>query len=531
MKEFHKSGFFRILVIGFIFLSLITNFIPISNSGNYDHPNSQTTSYKRIGQILYAQNLGGVQGLAVAGINAIEGDTNTTDMIMVGTTGSGSWRGLQGYYANESTSLAKIMNDNDDAVPGMVKYVDPQDQNSKIIYITQGTDAGTIVRQEAANPTYTTAPTVQDNGKSTFSGSPLISICAGNFDDDADFEVAALSTGGKMVGLMNLQTPNQGTTFYQFTDGSTDVDYRKFHTRVVPIPNIDASGIGYDDIIAGFYTFVAAISTNHSVNALIWQTDLQSRIGGVATIDDMNDDGILEVLATSRSGIYLLDGASGTLLWNMTGRGSTYRDLIVYNDINGDSYPEVMTGNWDGEVLIFDVNLTSPTFGTLIANNSLSGGQVTRFLKLEDLTGDGIPEYAVGGTGNTGVLYGNNASWYWKKSVIGSGYWLNPSYIKVYDMALLNDHNSDGKKDFAVTGAYELQDSGVFIFNSQGILTPDSTDDTTSDDSSSIDSSPDDGDSDDGSNNSTNISIPGSFEFFALAFVIGTLYLIQRKKR
>ncbi len=508
------------------------NYFPVSNSANYNQPNSQTTTYKRIGQIIYAQNLGGVQGLTVAGINAIEGDTNATDMLMVGTTGSGSWRGLQGYYANESTSLAKIMNDNDDAVPGMIKYVDPQDQNSKIIYITQGSDAGTMVRQEAANPSYTTAPTVQDNGKSTFSDSPLISICAGNFDDDQDLEVAALSTGGKIVGLMNLQTPNQGTTFYQFTDGSTDVDFRKFHTRLVPISNLDATGIGYDDIIAGYYTFVAAISTNHSANALIWQIDLESRIGSVATIKDMTNDGIPEVIATSRSGLYVLNGANGNLLWNMTNRGSTYRDLIVYNDINGDSYPEVITGNWDGEVLIFDVNITSLTFGNLIANNTLPGGQVTRFLKLEDLTGDGIPEYAVGGTGTTGVLYGNNATWYWKKTVSGSGYWLNPSAIKIYDMALLSDHNNDGKKDFAVTGAYELQDSGVFILNSQGILTPNSTDDTTSDDdSSSDDGVSDDSVTNDDSNNSSNLSIPGYFEFIVIVSAFGTVILILMDKR
>ncbi|MCF2140107.1 MAG: hypothetical protein K9W44_08645 [Candidatus Lokiarchaeota archaeon] len=538
-KFFFRS--LRFFIIGVTLISFFGAFIPFNNinsfytpDNTYNYENSENTisnspnsaqDYKRIGQILFAQSLGDVTGLSVAGINTREGDTNTTDMIIVGTTGMASWRGLQGYYTNESTSLNKLQNDNDDAVTGIITYVDPQDQNTKIIYSTQGTDTGTLVRQEAANPIYSTAPTVEDNGKSTFVDTPLISLCKGNFDDDDELEVAALGTNGKIVGLMNLQTPNQGSTFFQFSDGAADLDYRKFHTCIIPISNIDNHGTEHDDIIAGYDNFIAAISTNFSANALIWQTDIKSDVGGITVISDMTNDGIPEVLATSRAGIYLLNGSNGVLIWNATNIGSTFRDLVVFNDITGDGFPEVITGNWEGDILFFDVCLNSTTFGMLVANTTLPGGQITRFLQLDDITGDGIPDYAVGGTGMTGVLYGNNFTWYWKNSVSGSGYWLNPFAIKIYDMTLMADQNGDGIRDFAVVGGYETLDSGAFIFNCKGILTPTSNDDTATDDSTTDDTSIDNDDVNDDSQPSPSITIAGSFEFLGLAVVFGYFIL------
>ena len=122
----NKSSFRRITALFltlFIFSSSFNAAIP-SVLANISTPEASSVSgsYVRIANQLYVQVLGQPDGLAVQGINSIDGQTNTTDIIIAGTVGYSDWRGLQGYHSNTSTVYSIMINDNDDAVTDIVKF-------------------------------------------------------------------------------------------------------------------------------------------------------------------------------------------------------------------------------------------------------------------------------------------------------------------------------------------------------------------------------------------------------------------------
>ena len=62
---------------------------PIIYQNQLSDPNGadMSGSNRRIGLKLYAQNLGPVNGLSIDGINAIDGETNTTDVVGIMMSG------------------------------------------------------------------------------------------------------------------------------------------------------------------------------------------------------------------------------------------------------------------------------------------------------------------------------------------------------------------------------------------------------------------------------------------------------------
>ena len=426
-------------------------------------------SYRRIGKMIYAQNLGGVNGLVIEGINNNTGETNVTDLLMAGTSGSGSWRGLQGYEAEYSTSLPVIQSDNDDSVMDMVSYEDPNDHNVDVIYIERGIDDGRMVRQRGVNPTFSSGITANPDVAVSFTDAPLVSMCLGYFaDSDGEIDPAAISTTGKVVGMVALSGTSGGQTFYDI-DATYTSDYRHMKNTIAAIDDIDGFNPGTQDLIVGHGSIIYAISGNYSVNSLIWEQSIGSSIGSVLPIPDISADGYDDVVAVSSNGVYLLEGKNGTIIWSNTTLGSYFRDVQLFNDINSDGVREIITGDSDGDVYIIDINPSSPEFGNVLSTTKIGNHYIGAILEIEDLTGNGKMEYAIGGNGAVGVLY-DNGTVYWKGSAIGAGYWLAPQTIQVWDIALLDDRDNDGYRDIAVVGGYEAQEGAIFMYSAQGQL-------------------------------------------------------------
>jgi len=442
---------------------------PIVYQNQLSSPNGADMSgtYRRIGLKLYAQNLGPVNGLSIEGINAIDGETNTTDVLMAGTSGYSSWRGLQGYYANTSTSLPHIRSGNDNSVTDMIK-VEDADGNMDLIYIERGSTDGRMVKQRGVDPTHVDGVSTPD-WELTIIDNPLESMCMGDFFSDAELDIAAISTTGKIIGIDNLVNPMGSYSTFLNWEEPINSDYRFVKNTIEAIDDLDGFGPGTQDLITGHGNYVYAISTNGSGSPQIWNTSVGARVGSVLPIPDISSDGLDDVVAVTANGIYLLEGKNGTIIWSNTTAGSYFRDVQLFNDVNDDGVREIITGNSDGEVFVVDVNPLSDDFGILVNTAQVGYNYIGSILEIEDLTGNGKNEYAVGGDGVVSVLFDNGTK-YWSGSAIGAGYWLAPAYNQIWDIALLDDQNGDNYKDIAVVGGYQAQEGAIFIFASQGQL-------------------------------------------------------------
>lgn len=467
---------FLISALFFVFLGMII--IPMGDYSSFTDkrltdPNTALSgTWGRTGKIIYAQNLGEVTGLAVEGINSINGQNYLTDLVIAGTTGFGSWRSIEGYYSNTSTGLPVIRSSTADTARTMVKYKDPNDNNTDIIYgLSISSDEGAIVRQRGVNPSKNSNGEVIPEWTLSTSA-PVDSMCLGNFTSSLSLQLAAVCENGMVYIMDNLNSASAGTVT-KIDPITYHSDYRFVKNLIVPINNLDNHGLGWQDIIVGHYKNVTAISTNNSRD-IIWNIQLPSAIDSVIAVEDQNGDNLSDVAVATQAGLYLLSGANGSILSSLTNAGTYFRDIQVFNN------SAVITGDYQGRVYIWDINASSPTFGDALINQTFasSGWAANCFLNIGDINNDGFNDFAVGGDELVGVLLGNNGTWLWKAQPNGASYWLAARSINIYDMTLMNDMDGDSTNDFAVTGtATNVQDSAIFIFSSQGqyTFTPDLT--------------------------------------------------------
>ncbi len=422
---------------------------------------------RRVGERLYGQALGEVVGLCIEGVNAIPGQMDVTDLLMVGTTGSGSWRSLQGYNASISTGLPVLQSASVNAVVDMLRFEDTNLNNAFVIYAEGESDAGRLVKQYGTPLTYSTRPTIIQNKYITTDY--IIGLCTGNFDEDTYPEVITIEKSGDVSAVMDLNIFT-GTSLFVNLGYASEPDRRMLKNPIVAIENLDSVGPTWQDLIIGHYNTIYAVSAKNFTNPIIWNTSISGRIGSCVVTPDLDEDTYQDVVVAATTGLYLLSGKTGAILTSRTNIGSYFRDAILFSDYSGDSVPEILTGNWQGDVILWNINPLSEQFGDVILNLTRVGGRITSFLELPDLNDDGKSEFAVGGgNGFLGVLQ-PNGTWYWKTGVSGSGLWSNAWWIDIYDIALLDDRNGDGWPDIAVTGGYESQESGAFIYSSQGGL-------------------------------------------------------------
>jgi len=439
---------------------------PIISQNQLSSPNGADMSgtYRKIGLMLYAQNLGPVPGLSIEGINQFDGETNTTDVLMAGTIGTASWRGLQGYYANTSTSHAHILSGNDNMVTDMIK-VEDADGNMDLIYIERGTTDGRMVKQRGVDPTHVDGVSTPD-WELTFYDNPMESMCMGDFFSDVDLDIAAISTTGKIIGVDNILNPMGSYSTMLNWDEPINSEYRYVKNTIEAIDDLDGIGPGTQDLITGHGSSVYAISANFS-NPIIWEMDVGSRVGSVLPIPDISADGLDDVVTVTSNGIYLLEGKNGTIIWSNATAGANFRDVQLFNDVNDDGVREIITGDSKGNIYIIDVNQTSAEFGKLVNTARVGYRYIGSILEIEDLNENGKNEYAIGGAGVVSVLFDNGTK-YWSGGAHGGGYWLAADSIQIWDIALLDDQDGDNYKDIAVVGGNEDPEGAIFIFSAQG---------------------------------------------------------------
>jgi outer membrane protein assembly factor BamB len=176
----------------------------------------------------------------------------------------------------------------------------------------------------------------------------------------------------------------------------------------------------------------------------------------IIPVDDMTCDGKNDVVITifdssivNMDTVYVLDGTSGTELWNetcWTGR----MDVYTVDDLNCDNKADVILD----KSAFLHRNLTARMGdGTVIWQVNIANGS-QNLLRVDDLTGDGKTDLIKGIAGGAVALAGNNGSILWERNDTLDSY--NPQVHNVGDLSC------DGKPD-VILSQYRLDISTVLL--------------------------------------------------------------------
>ena len=239
-----------------------------------------------------------------------------------------------------------------------------------------------------------------------------IASVTADFDRDGQPEIVGsplASDAGDTVGA-GLPSPHAILAIYERLPSSK---YELVHTveSVENLSNLegvitwavdDTDGDVWLEILAtdDERTFLIESSTPRGYpHQIIWETPFLS--GG--TITDLDRDGQKEILGADNNNDRLLifeyDNATNTIvekaaLVNETPGSNVFAQRFAIDDFDGDGNTELVAGDSEGELFIYESTATN-TF-QLEWQTQLPLKNITQFAS-GDLTGDGSPEFVVGG--------------------------------------------------------------------------------------------------------------------------------------
>ena len=196
------------------------------------------------------------------------------------------------------------------------------------------------------------------------------------------------------------------------------------------VETADLNGDNVKDVIAAEYdnTYYYNPSNVYGIDGTdgdnLWTYNLDDGIRSM-TLGDINNDGVMDVVAGASKGsqtpdgrVHAIDGTDGSSIWTFTpgGTGDTNGDVAV-GDFNGDEYPDVAVACWDDYVYAIDGETGSQLWSKLI------GSIFVTAVDTGDVNGDGIDDvafsnsYLAGFTNYQGVLDGTDGSEIWFQTV------------------------------------------------------------------------------------------------------------------
>ncbi len=197
------------------------------------------------------------------------------------------------------------------------------------------------------------------------------------------------------------------------------------------VETADLNGDNVKDVIAAEYdnTYYYESSKIYAIDGTngntLWTYSLNDGVRSM-TIGDINNDGVMDVVAGAGKGsptpdgrVHAIDGTDGSSIWIFTpgSTGDTNGDVAIGN-FNGDAYPDVAVACWDDYVYAINGQTGTQLWSKLIGSifvNAVSTG---------DVNGDGIDDvafahsYLAGPYNNyQGVLNGIDGSTIWMQTV------------------------------------------------------------------------------------------------------------------
>lgn len=220
----------------------------------------------------------------------------------------------------------------------------------------------------------------------------------------------------------------------------------------------DVNGDGIPDVVfavgtnAMDYRVVCVNGASQGTATVLWNVSMAAYPYTLAGLSDMNDDGITDVaVGLWNDRVLALDGASGQVLWSKLVGGYVMR-LECLGDVNGDDLADVIVGSW---------------YDTFYALNGVNGqilwgyptnGDVWSVGVIGDLDSDGINE-GLGGSfdGNVYCVSGASGALLWQRN-LGA---------KIFTLSSIADISHDGWPD-VLAGTQFLNANGGQAYAIEG---------------------------------------------------------------
>jgi len=231
-------------------------------------------------------------------------------------------------------------------------------------------------------------------------------------------------TGGGASGATVADLDNDGhlDIFFGGTDGYVycldDAGNLKWRTLVSPgqsvpftpqVADVDRSG----QLSVVVSTNAPSVVRLNRTGAIVWTYNSPATLFTTPTLVDVNGDGVLDALVGSNNkNIAVIDGRTGTLLTSLNVPVAGYTATIA--DIDGNGRPEILVDGDDKLVHAFALNGTQ-LWASAPAGSSFLEGTIA----MGDINGDGFPEVVTGDNGNNGLefaLWASNGTLVWSSA-------------------------------------------------------------------------------------------------------------------
>ncbi len=188
----------------------------------------------------------------------------------------------------------------------------------------------------------------------------------------------------------------------------------------------------------------------------VWEYPVGAPVFGVIGVSDFTGDGRPDVVAGASNALetqgiaYGLNGVNGAFVWSYTTPGSSVWAIEQLGDVNGDTTPDVMIG--DFSISTGNLFILNARTGAMLHQQS-GIGSVIRLEPIGDINSDGyvdiMPSHAAA---MAYAVSGKDCSYIWSQSL--------PD--KPWCVSAANDLNSDGFKDIMI-GTLFSQNYASFV--------------------------------------------------------------------
>ena len=214
----------------------------------------------------------------------------------------------------------------------------------------------------------------------------------------------------------------------------------------------DYNGDGIHDVLAavgddGNRTGPDRVYCLNATNGLsIWETYIGGPVFSVISAQDFTGDGIPDVIAGASSSdesqgkVVGIDGSNGNIIWTRNVGGSSVWALLQLDDITGDGIDDVAVGDFAGNYYFIN-----PVDNSILHSGSLSGSILLRFDRLEDVNGDGYADILVAHSQANGVVL---------NGYDGTFVWYKPLADKSWNVAVIGDLDKDDVNDVVIGTLY-----------------------------------------------------------------------------
>ncbi|HOX24814.1 MAG TPA: FG-GAP-like repeat-containing protein [Candidatus Krumholzibacteria bacterium] len=186
--------------------------------------------------------------------------------------------------------------------------------------------------------------------------------------------------------------------------------------------------------------------------AVLWTFDTYDEpasgwIYAVRSHPDRTGDGRPEVVFGAGSDChrgYLLDGATGAVIWRFIGSSDAIGHTVSLPDVNADGIADVLFCGWDNEHRVFCVSGAGSVAGAQLWAYD-TGASNHSATAIDDVDGDGVPDVVVGtwqGANQVKCLSGRTGQFLWDFDNGSSNY--------IMRLVTVGDLDGDGLRDVAV---------------------------------------------------------------------------------